>query len=60
MPFVTGLLATVVALQAAGLVALLIRGARRAREERTLRASEERLRAIADPGPPRRTVDSTT
>jgi PAS domain S-box-containing protein len=46
-----GALLIVVAIQAAALVALLIRGKRRARAERTLRESDERFRRMIDHAP---------
>ena len=51
MTYVVGALLIVVAIQAATLVALLIRGKRHARAERALRESEERFRLIADSAP---------
>ena len=51
MTYVIGALLIVVAIQAAAIAALLIRGARRARAERALRESEEQFRVLADRAP---------
>jgi PAS domain S-box-containing protein len=51
MTYVVGALLLVVAIQAATLVALLIRGKRQARAERALRESEERFRRMIDRAP---------
>ena len=51
MTYVNGALLIVVAIQAATLVALLIRGKRQARAEQTLRESEEGFRRMIDSAP---------
>lgn len=50
-PYIVGVLLIVTAIQAAGIVALLIQRARRTRVERALRESEERFRLMADHAP---------